>query len=151
MLPSTAADIRVEAPSGHALALVEVKNRQDLTASVATALRRNFAAHGMTANADFFLLLTQEVGYLWDQRRPLALDASPTAHFPMHAVVSRYFPNLEPLERLRGSELELIIVQWIADLIERPLRMDEEPERSLIQLGFLDAIAGGRVSVAQAA
>ena len=59
------ADIVVRDSEGNALALVEVKNRQELSPDIAATLRRNLISHGLAnQNARFFLLVSQDMGYL---------------------------------------------------------------------------------------
>ncbi len=61
-------DMVVQAPDGKAVVLVEVRNRENLTAEVASEIRRSLIERGiMYGWARFFLMASQETGYLWDQ------------------------------------------------------------------------------------
>jgi hypothetical protein len=62
----------------------------------------------------------------------------------MAGVVKRYFPA-EPGTRLHGVQLELLLVQWLADLAAGASVSESEPERSLEKVGFLDAIREAQV------
>ena len=144
------ADIVVRASNGEPVAVVEVKNRQDLSTDVATALRRNFVVHGHSTRSPYFLLSSQDVGFLWDQRAASTSDAPPVLRFPMDRVVDRYLPRLGADERLQGSVPELVVLQWLSDRSGELPEPIEEPERSLVGVGLLDAIKGARISDAVA-
>src|SRR5215211_3684499 len=124
------ADIIVQDADGGVLALVEVKNRENLTPDIAAALRRNLIAHG-SVNwwARFFLIVSQDSGYLWDQESLPRLDVSPpTVVFPMRSVVERYLPSFVNGRRLSGSTLELAVSQWLWDLANEVEDRPREPE-----------------------
>ncbi len=141
------ADIKVRDSEGSGLALVEVKNRTGLTPDIAVTLRRNLLAHGLAnQNARFFLLVSQDIGYLWDQNTPQDIDhSSPTVEFPMDSVIQHYLPSLSGSDRLSESQVELAVTQWLWDLAngvnDRPL----EPEIALSNTDFLRLIRGGRL------
>ena len=151
MPQATEADIVVRAIDGEPLAVVEVKNRQHLSTDVATALRRNLVVHGLLTRSRYFLLVSQDVGFLWDQGAEVAIDAPPALQFAMDRVVDRYLPRLSANERLQRSVLELVVLQWLSDLSEGPPEPIDEPERALAAVGLLEAIKGARISDAVAA
>ncbi|HET8852453.1 MAG TPA: hypothetical protein VFN02_07995, partial [Ktedonobacteraceae bacterium] len=95
-------DILVRDPDGFPIAIVEIKNRQNLSRDVATELRRSMVAHGLPARVPYFLLLSQDVGYLWKDVKQTDLDAPPTYEFPMDKVVTRYLKE-DSEQRLYGS------------------------------------------------
>ena len=100
------ADILIRNQKGQILAVVEIKNREDIDLDVATAFRRNMIAHGLIPQIPFFLLLSQDIGFIWKgTERP---DAPPIYQFPMNNVVARYLPGLAPGERLKEVQLELV-------------------------------------------
>jgi hypothetical protein len=146
MVTTSRGDLAVRAPNGEMIAVVEVKNREDLSPEVAAALRRNLVVHGFLTDAPYFLLVSQDVGFLWDRRAQHGFDALPTARFPMEPVINRYLPERTVGDRLRGSELELVVFQWLLDLTETPKDVLGEPERSLDGSGLLDAMRGARIT-----
>ena len=73
------ADIAVQSSDGRLLAVVEIKNREHLTAEVATVIRRNLIAHGLVPELEYFLLLSQDRGYLWAGLSLPQLEAPPKA------------------------------------------------------------------------
>lgn len=139
------ADILVRSRDGEPIAVVEVKNRQDLNREVAIQLRRNMIAHGLLPHIPYFLLLSQDSGFLWKGKRRERLDAELTCEFSMSEIVTRYLPELGSKERLREAQLELLVLQWLSDLAQRPQEAIEEPERSLELSGFLNSIRGSAV------
>ncbi|MDP9354851.1 MAG: hypothetical protein M3R02_06135 [Chloroflexota bacterium] len=144
-----AADIVVQAADGDLLALVEVKNRHHLTADIATVLRSNLLAHGVVdRRAPYFLIVSQDVGFLWDQRsQPPDLAAPPKVQFSMVPVIQRYLPSLADGERLGGSQVELAAVQWLSDLARGIENRPKEPDAALAKTDFLKMIKGGRVGM----
>lgn len=140
-------DILILSPEDLPIAVVEVKNRQDLTREVATELRRNIIIHSLLPQTPYFLLISQDVGFLWRAAGP---DALPEYEFPMDKVVARYLKR-EPGERLYGIELEFLILQWLTDLASGALKTSEEPEKTLAFTGFNDSIREATVTIEEAA
>src|SRR5260370_37434292 len=92
-------DILILSPEDLPITVVEVKNRQDLTREVATALQRNIIIHSLLPQTPFFLLISQDVGFLW--KSATSPDTPPTYEFPMGKAVTRYL-KLEPGELLNA-------------------------------------------------
>jgi len=132
------------------IAAVEVKNRQHLSPQVAAVLRRNLIVHGYVPPTPYYMLLSQDVGYLWKDAKPQDLDVLPDYAFPLDNVVARYLKS-KAKRRLSGEELELVISQWFIELTLEHHEPREEPERTLATAGFLAAIRGGSVVVEAAA
>jgi hypothetical protein len=138
------ADILITDRDGTPVAAVEVKNRQHLTPQVAAVLRRNLMVHGYVPSTPYYLLLSQDVGYLWKYAPPPGGDVPPDYQFSLDAVVARYLKS-EPKRWLSGAELELVVLQWLIELTLDQREPTEEPEKTLAASGFLEAIRGGRV------
>lgn len=143
------ADFRIVARDGTPVALVELKNRQHLTPDVAIEYRRNLLVHGALPRMPYFLLLSQDQGYIWKDANPTDLNVAPSETFPMSDVVSRYSVIL-PDGRLTEFAFALLILPWLNDLSSGSRDHDQEPERSLAQTGFLEAIRGGSVELGAA-
>lgn len=141
-------DILILSPEDLPIAVVEVKNRQDLTREVATALRRNIIIHSLLPQTPYFLLVSQDIGFLW--KAATSPDAPPEYEFPMDKVVARYLKR-EPGERLYGIELEFLVLQWLTDLASGALKTSEEPEKTLALAGFNDSIREATVTIEEAA
>lgn len=138
-------DILVKSLDGFPIAIVEVKNRQQFTPDVAIWIRQDYLTHGLSNSVRFFLLVSQDVGYLWDQMKDSAVDAPPTATFDMQGVTNRYDANLREDERIGSAQLEFVVFEWLRDLTERRSSPAREPESELDHSGFLAAIQGGRI------
>ena len=132
-------DILIKDPDGYPIAVVELKNRQDLSRDVATEIRRNMLARGLPSRVPYFLLLSQDVGFLWKESKLVDPDAPPTYEFPMNNVVTRYLKE-DSERRLYESILELIVFQWLNDLATNPGNVDQEPEKTLALSGFSQSI-----------
>ena len=142
------ADVLIQGQEGWPIAMVEVKNRKGLTAEVATAIRRNLVAHGlMIQQVPYFLVVSQDAGFLWRQRKQQGPVDPPTVEFPMQPVVSYYVSWLAAGERLGGGALELIVANWLADQsVGGGPDLPETTER-LSEIGFLEAIRGATVRI----
>jgi hypothetical protein len=95
--------------------------------------------YGVPARVPYFLLLSQDVGFLWKEAKEVDLDAPPTYEFPMDTVVTRYLKEASE-RRLYESILELVIFQWLNDLATNSGNEDEEPEKTLARAGFNESI-----------
>jgi len=138
---SSQANILVQGPDNRTIAVIEIKNRQNLSRDIAMILRRNIGAFDSFPHAPYFLLLSQDVGFLWEESGQKDLVA-PTVEFPMKQIMSRYLPDMNPDERLRNSELELLVLMWLNDLTWGQPETTEEPEKSLASSEFLRAVQG---------
>ena len=138
----------IQGQEGWPIAMVEVKNRQGLTAEVATAIRRNLVAHGlMIQQVPFFLVVSQDAGYLWMQGEQQDPVAPPAVEFPMQPVVRHYVRWLGTGERLGGSALEIAVTNWLADQSVGAGPDLPETTEPLSEIGFLDAIRGATVRI----
>lgn len=137
-------DVVVQGGDGFPVLVVEVKNRENFPREVASALRQAFLDHGLGNTAAYFMLLSQDVGYLWQQA-----DVSANAHLPhefsTRNLLRRYLPDAGSPARLGGAQLELVVTQWLRDLAEHGSHAQEEPERTLATTGLLAAIEGATV------
>ena len=132
-------DLLIKSSDGRPIAIVEVMSRQNLSRDVATEIRRNMLSRGLPAQIPYFLLLSQDVGYLWKGSKQDSPDAPPMYEFPMDKVMTRY-SNREPGQRLYEAELELLVLQWLTNLSTKPQEATEEPEKTLARSGFNDSI-----------
>lgn len=137
-------DILVRNPEGYPIVFVEVKNLKDLSRDEAIELRHNLIEYGVPSNVLYFLLLSQDIGYLWKNSTWENRSAPPDYEFPTHKIVTRYVVR-GPNERLYGEELELIVLQWLIDLATGTQETAEEPEKTLAEAGFIRAIREGSV------
>lgn len=125
------------APWRERIAVVEVKNRLGLLPEDGTDPTAYMRLTG--GQARYFMLVSQEVGYVWTQPQ-----AAPY-RFDMTAVIRRFIPDLAPGRRLFGMSVESLVAHWLG-ILAAGLRSDEEePERTLASIGFLDAIRGAEV------
>lgn len=133
-------DITVRASNGEVIAAVEVKNLPGLDALRADDVRRNLLSQGAVPPVRFFLLISQERGFLW--RSSAVSDARQPIEFPMTGITAVYAPGIAAGERLRGAELELAVMAWLSDLARGvPLPAPAQAASSILDAaGFLDAV-----------
>lgn len=139
------ADLLVTDGSGRPVVAVELKNSLGLTRDVAVQLRRNLLDHQALGDGRYFLLLSQDWGYLWNEAQTADCLAPPAQEFPMQAVVARYAGHLGPSERLHKAELAAVIFRWLLTVAHSPNGLADEAERALRDAGLVDAISGGAV------
>ncbi len=60
-------DIILQNPDGQFIAVIEVKNLPDLSRDVATILRSNSMTYTLLPQTPYFLLLSQDKGFLWKE------------------------------------------------------------------------------------
>ena len=145
---SLVADIIVTDEGGWPVAIVEVKNHPRLTAEIATSLRRSLLVHGMASpRVPYFLVVSQDTGFLWTQERQRDPDEPPTAAFPMEQVVSHYARWLAPGERLIGGTLDYVVADWLSDLSAGFGAQIPEATEPLKGSGFLESLNGATVAI----
>lgn len=139
-------DIVIQDPDGQFVAVVEIKNRQNLSREIATVLRRNSMTYSLLPQTPYFLLLSQDKGFLWKDAWREGPEVPPTYEFPMDKVIARYVSK-EPDDRLYNQELEFLALQWLTDLANGKQKTSEEPEKTLAVAGFNETIKEARVSI----
>jgi|GEM_PF-1214978 len=129
------------------LAIIDIKNKRNFSVEDARKLRRNIMVHDMM-RSKYFVLISQDQGYLWDNEKSAGIWDMPFISFSMNEVISRYYKSIGLDEtRLRRNELELIVAQWIYDLVRlgEGRSFTTEPEKTLAEGGFIDIIQGANV------
>lgn len=140
------ADIVVRAADGRVIALVEVSNRENLSSDIAVAFRRDLLAdHLLDESLPYFLIVSQDRGYIWDRSSSGQPFAMPKKDFPLQAVAAHYLPWFDPRERLSGQELEIVMMRWLSDLAERRVDRPVDADRFFEGAEFLNAIRGATV------
>jgi hypothetical protein len=142
-------DLLIENVDGDPIAVVEVKAMSNLSRDEATVIRNNMLTRGLPPRLPYFLLLSQDVGYLWKETGYSSVDIPPTYEFPMDKVMARYL-NESSRQRLYGSVLELAMLQWLYNLSSKPQEATDEPEKTLARAGFNEAVKGASVFIEKA-
>jgi hypothetical protein len=132
------ADIVVRNPRGENVLIVEVKNRPHLTDRVATALQEPFLRL-LTPNV-FFMLVSQDLGYIWRADDASKIPEPPIARFSMQPIIARYWPRGVEQGRLRENELEMVVQQWLRDASTGAPEVPEEADQALERTGLSAAI-----------
>jgi hypothetical protein len=144
-------DIIIHREDGSPVAAVEVKNPTNLTRAKAIELRRHYVQHGKGYQTPYFMLVSQDKGYMW-VRPPSQTNVKPrvepSAEFSMGDVVKRYLPHQDPVGYLQEPVMQMLVTSWLNGLVYGygpSASGEDDPERTLAGLGFLDSIRGGVV------
>jgi len=139
-------DIVIQNPDGQFVAVVDVKSYKNLTPEIATALRRTRMLHTLLPQTPYYLLVSQEKGFLWKNAWREGPETPPTYEFPMDSVITRYRKSKQE-EKPFGRELESLALRWLHDLADAKVWANEEPEKTLALSGFTDSVKEGMVMV----
>jgi hypothetical protein len=139
-------DLLIKDINDHPVAIVEVQSRINMSSDVATEIRRNMLDRGLPTYVPYFLLISQDKGFLWINHLTKDHDSLPDYEFSMDKVISRYSPK-EPEQRLYQTELALLILQWLTNLSLKPQELTEEPEKTLAIAGFNESIKDAMVLI----
>lgn len=137
-------DIIIKGQNGQQVAIIEVKNLQDLTSEIAVAYRQNLLIHGMPSSIPYFLLVSQDICFLWKHNVAETSDTPPTVSFDMRSIVRRYDGSRDS-RRLYKVSLVLLVLQWLTNLSIGNEQTGQEPEKTLTRVGFIEAIRGGDI------
>jgi hypothetical protein len=134
-------DIMVRDPVGRNLVEVEVRARQGTDLAWAEQYRSNMLARGWRPAAGFFLLVTQDSAYLWEETGREMRPRPPDGRAEVGELLGK------PAADYSGGDFELLLSGWLTLLISP--REDDGPanaiQRMLGQFGILEALEGGRV------
>ncbi len=138
-MPNHLADLVIRDTKDDPLAVIDVVNFPGFSRQEAIELRQRMIDHGLPAQLPYFLLLTQDVGFLWKDTEKDQLDVPPNYEFPMNGLVQRYEKE-SSRRRLYRWELEFLILQWFAHLRASSEPDTEEPELTLVRSGLRELI-----------
>jgi hypothetical protein len=133
------ADLVIKDKKDDPLAVIDVVNFPGFSREQAIGLRRRLIDYGLPAQLPYFLLLTQDIGFLWKDTEKDQLDVPPNYEFPMDGLVQRY-EKASSQRRLYRWELEWLILQWFAHLRASSEPDTEEPELTLVRSGLRELI-----------
>jgi hypothetical protein len=134
-------DVAAYGRDGNLAVVGETKVRLSTNTQWAASLRSNIVEDDSALRARFFLLALPDRLYLWPGDAPA--DALPTV-VDAGEVFGPYFKMLgvEP-SQIQPAAFENIVSWWLSDLTRTdPAKVSRELRNS----GFVDAIAGGRIS-----
>jgi len=127
------------------VAFIELKNKKSMDESFAMEFKKNVLQNNGYINAPYFLLISQEKGFLWKNVNS-DIDEPPTLSFNMKEVMEKYMPDKE-IHWLKKTELELVTLKWLVELAYLREAPENTAEESLLGSGFLQAIKGGSVQM----
>lgn len=143
-------DMTIRAEDGHLIAATEVKAYTGLTPNIAAELHKTWAEHKALPVNAYFLLVSQDNGYLWKEGNAQHLEQAPLATFSMNDIVERYLQGVTA-QRLRGSELALLVQQWLFDLSAGQETGISKQELTPELNNFLRSIRGATIVMEDAA
>ncbi|HWE36157.1 MAG TPA: hypothetical protein VG406_06260 [Isosphaeraceae bacterium] len=133
-----------------AVAAIDIRNSPLLTPEFATEFRHAVGNDGSRYSFPFYLLVSQEHGYLWDKATLGQPDAPPTIDLPMATILKNYSRADDPDRRLSSEAMFWRIFRWLLDLTleRRESLKDVAPSATLT--AFLRAVEGGIVQPGEA-
>jgi hypothetical protein len=142
------ADIIARAPDGRIIAIADINNRIDLNSAVAVEFRRSLIADDqLDPRIPFLLVVSQDVGLLWDRGASGQPFVNPSTEFPTAPIMSYYLPWFDPAKRLGASEVQHTVARWLRDIAfedtDRPTHIDKQFEGTQ----FLEALQGAEISM----
>lgn len=153
-MPSPYADLALYDRAGRLIAIVEVKNKQGTSPEWATKFRRNLLVHGGYPQANFFLLVTPDLLYIWKNPDTAPPLVQPTYELDAQPLFAPYFERagISPSD-INGQAFELVIAAWLGDLVRSEEQREALTEglRVLAESGFLTAVRDGRIEYEEAA
>jgi hypothetical protein len=140
-------DITVRGRNGNPVLVGECRNALNLDREAAQWIYDRQLVN-YQRSAPYLLLVSQDHGYLWNST---AKPGQPPAFvFPMAPVIRRYAPDLGANDRLLGSQLDLVMGQWLSEL-SVGLVGNTEAEKALQSAGVIAALQGGDIRLEAAA
>lgn len=141
------ADIVVRAPDGRIVAIAEINNRIDLNSNVAVDFRRDLIADNqLDPWIPFLLVISQDVGFLWDRGASGQPFVNPSASFPTSSILEHYLPWYDPAKRLSNEEVQHTVARWLRDIASNESGRPTDVDASLMKTTFLEAMHGASVS-----
>jgi len=140
-------DIIIRSKNNELIATVEIKNRKNFTREIAIDFRRNIIAHGLTQQYHYFLIISQDIGFLWSNKDNQELNSPPDKEFSMKSIIKKHTISHGKNVRFRESELELIIFQWLNDLTFKQKDYNQKTEKSLYDTGFIQDIQDATIEL----
>jgi len=88
------ADLLIETYKSDPVAIIEIYNALNLSKERAIVIRGDMLRSGLPLSVPYFLLVSQDKGYLWKNSEQPDSDAPPLYHFPMTRIVRKYAPEI---------------------------------------------------------
>ena len=128
------------------IGIVEVVGGTYMSRDYAIEIRQNMLRSGLPTHVPYFLILSQDLGYLWKDSEQNGPDTPPTYEFPMGEIVKQYSTG-DTNRRLPRIELEYVMLKWLTILSIKPQEATEEAEEILAASGFINAIEDAMVLI----
>ena len=104
-MPAFRSDLLIKDIDDRPIAIVEVQSRLNMSSDVATEIRRSILDRGLPTHIPYFMLLSQDNGFLWINHSSRNPDGQPDYEFAMDKVIEKYSLR-KPEQRLYQTELE---------------------------------------------
>ena len=128
------------------IAIIEFKNLDRMDENFAIQFRKNMILENNYFTAPFFLLLSQNIGFLW-KNSGLHPEEPPTISFSVKEIIEKYFPTEDKDKWLSKPELEMVIFGWLMELSYLREIPESKAEKILADNNFLQAIKGAHVQM----
>lgn len=137
-------DVVVRNRVGNLVVVLATKNPLNFDLEWATEIEQDLLEHSHLDPIPFVIIASQDVGYVWKDASLSHGTEPPAAQISIADVLARY--DREPSgRRMSGRELSLLLQTWLHDLTYGLVGNEQDPEKTLDMLGFLQAVDGGLV------
>lgn len=133
------ADIAVYDNATLPILFVRVRNYPDMSREVALEAWQDELEFipNLPRNVDYYLLAGQDKSYLW----VMTLNKEePTLEFSLTPIIKRYSPDSDLSKNLNNLTIESALSSWLFDLTWNRIELNQEPEKTLAQYGFIEAV-----------
>ena len=137
-----ASDITIKNKDDQTIAMVEIKNSQNLSKEIADNFRKNLISNGLVSHTPYFLILSQDKGFLWNQKSE---ETKNIYEFSVKKILEKYLPISNSKDRLKGIQLEFLIFQWLNDLALKHKENIPEINTPLTSSGFINDIQDANI------
>lgn len=137
---------------GAIVLLAEAKTRHGTSEAWAAKLRRNMLAHGSLPRAKYFLIITPERMYGWNQENLTIDEVSPEFVVDARRVLASYFAKFgQDPASIGPIAFDLLVREWLTDAARSPdyLGADSSVD-SLVSSGLLSSLREAHIEMASA-
>lgn len=151
MIGGYAGDILITTSESRVVAEVEVKNVENLDLQLAQALASGSSALLSQDAPRYYLVVSQDKGFLWRLDHTPTLADAPVWELPMGDLLRPYMPPLKRGGRLQFDELRMLVFSCLGDLADAGMPVTTELPAALVESGLADVLRSNAVVITTSA